>query len=115
MLKTLGDRLIHFNVVKKVCLFPVDVTPTGSLRRRRSRVPSEEDESTLMEFLHASGQNTNRERKSWGSLGNMLCCLNNICYLNMFSILVILLFCNSEKLLVISLFCLITAPRRYID
>lgn len=51
---------------------PPDVTPTGSLRRRRSRVPSEEDESTLMEFLQASGQTANRERKSWGSLGNLI-------------------------------------------
>lgn len=47
------------------------MTPTGSLRRRRSRVPSEEDESTLMDFLRASGQDGSRERKSWGSLGNI--------------------------------------------
>ncbi|XP_034249278.1 formin-J isoform X3 [Thrips palmi] len=45
-----------------------DVTPTGSLRRRRSRVPSEEDDSNLMDFLRASGQDASRERKSWGSL-----------------------------------------------
>ncbi|RZF46426.1 hypothetical protein LSTR_LSTR012501 [Laodelphax striatellus] len=45
-----------------------DVTPTGSLRRRRSRVPSEEDDSTLMDFLRASGHDGTRERKSWGSL-----------------------------------------------
>lgn len=45
-----------------------DITPTGSLRRRRSRVPSEEDESTLMDFLRASGHDGSRERKSWGSL-----------------------------------------------
>ncbi|CAH0390583.1 unnamed protein product, partial [Bemisia tabaci] len=46
-----------------------DITPTGSLRRRRSRVPSEEDESTLMDFLRASGHGDgSRERKSWGSL-----------------------------------------------
>lgn len=31
---------------------------------------SEEDEGNLMEFLRASGHDNNRERKSWGSLGN---------------------------------------------
>ncbi|KAF4526912.1 hypothetical protein B566_EDAN008355 [Ephemera danica] len=41
-----------------------DVTPNGTLRRRRSRVPSEEDDSSLMDFLRASGQ----PWKSWGSL-----------------------------------------------
>lgn len=46
-----------------------DITPNGSLRRRRSRVLSEEDEGNLMEFLRASGHDSNRERKSWGSLG----------------------------------------------
>ncbi|KAG8318057.1 FH2 domain-containing protein 1, variant 2 [Homalodisca vitripennis] len=56
------------NPMKEDANYSPDVTPTGSLRRRRSRVPSEEDESTLMEFLQASGQNANRERKSWGSL-----------------------------------------------
>lgn len=46
-----------------------DITPTGSLRRRRSRVPSEEDDSNLMDFLRTSGQEiAGRERKSWGSL-----------------------------------------------
>uniref|UniRef100_A0A146M1M5 FH2 domain-containing protein 1 n=2 Tax=Lygus hesperus TaxID=30085 RepID=A0A146M1M5_LYGHE len=45
-----------------------DVTPTGSLRRRRSRVPSEEDDSSLMDFLRSSGHDGTRERKSWGSL-----------------------------------------------
>ncbi|XP_066999083.2 uncharacterized protein form3 [Anabrus simplex] len=45
-----------------------DVTPNGSLRRRRSRVPSEEDESNLMDFLRSSGHDGSRERKSWGSL-----------------------------------------------
>ncbi|XP_018332237.1 formin-J [Agrilus planipennis] len=45
-----------------------DITPNGSLRRRRSRVLSEEDEGNLMEFLRSSGQDNNRERKSWGSL-----------------------------------------------
>lgn len=47
----------------------LDITPTGSLRRRRSRVLSEDDEGNLMEFLRTSGNDTNRERKSWGSLG----------------------------------------------
>ncbi|XP_017782508.1 PREDICTED: inverted formin-2 [Nicrophorus vespilloides] len=49
-----------------------DITPTGSLRRRRSRVLSEEDEGSLMDFLRTSGDGNgngnNRERKCWGSL-----------------------------------------------
>lgn len=50
-----------------------DITPNGSLRRRRSRVPSEEDEGgNLMDFLRSSGGHDggNRERKatSYGSL-----------------------------------------------
>ncbi|KAK9872592.1 hypothetical protein WA026_018723 [Henosepilachna vigintioctopunctata] len=45
-----------------------DITPNGSLRRRRSRVLSEEDEGNLMDFLRTSGSENNRERKSWGSL-----------------------------------------------
>lgn len=61
-------HLVSCILKRKLC---TDVTPTGSLRRRRSRVPSEEDESTLMDFLRASGQDGSRERKSWGSLGNM--------------------------------------------
>lgn len=55
-----------------------DITPNGSLRRRRSRVLSEEDEGNLMEFLRASGHDTSRERKSWGSLG-----LSNVFILTM--------------------------------
>ncbi|XP_015516525.2 uncharacterized protein LOC107221879 isoform X1 [Neodiprion lecontei] len=45
-----------------------DITPNGSLRRRRSRVPSEEDEGNLMDFLRTSGNDNIRDRKSWGSL-----------------------------------------------
>ncbi|CAG9858239.1 unnamed protein product [Phyllotreta striolata] len=45
-----------------------DITPNGSLRRRRSRVLSEDDEGNLMDFLRASGGDNNRERRSWGSL-----------------------------------------------
>ncbi|CAL8104840.1 unnamed protein product [Orchesella dallaii] len=47
-----------------------DTTPNGSLRRRRSRVPSDEDESGLMDFLRSSGTEGNRERKpeQYGSL-----------------------------------------------
>ncbi|XP_053692814.1 FH2 domain-containing protein 1 isoform X2 [Sabethes cyaneus] len=42
-----------------------DITPNGSLRRRRSRVLSEEDEGNLMDFLRSSGHESgNRERKS---------------------------------------------------
>uniref|UniRef100_W4VR99 Putative formin 3 n=1 Tax=Corethrella appendiculata TaxID=1370023 RepID=W4VR99_9DIPT len=48
-----------------------DITPNGSLRRRRSRVLSEEDEGSLMDFLRSSGHDSStRERKSasYGSL-----------------------------------------------
>lgn len=48
-----------------------DITPNGSLRRRRSRVLSEEDEGNLMDFLRSSGHDgVTRERKSasYGSL-----------------------------------------------
>lgn len=50
-----------------------DITPNGTpnLRRRRSRVLSEEEEGNLMDFLRSSGQDgSSRERKSqvYGSL-----------------------------------------------
>lgn len=49
-----------------------DITPTGSLRRRRSRaLPDEDDHNNLMDFLRSSGHdNFGRERKSaaYGSL-----------------------------------------------
>ena len=48
-----------------------DITPNGSLRRRRSRALPEEDEGSLMDFLRSSGHdNSTRERKStsYGSL-----------------------------------------------
>lgn len=50
-----------------------DITPNGSLRRRRSRVLSEEEEGNLMDFLRSSGHDgSSRERKSaltgYGSL-----------------------------------------------
>lgn len=51
--------------------FSPDITPTGSLRRRRSRVLSEEDDNSLMDFLRTSGHDSGaRERKpsSYGSL-----------------------------------------------
>ncbi|KAF2352291.1 Formin FH2 domain [Trinorchestia longiramus] len=41
-----------------------DVTPNGSLRRRRSRVPSEEDDHKLMDFLATGGHDHTRERKA---------------------------------------------------
>ena len=46
-----------------------DITPNGSLRRRRSRVLAEEDE--LMEYLRSSigNDHISRERKAYGSLG----------------------------------------------
>ncbi|XP_012286898.1 uncharacterized protein LOC105703237 isoform X2 [Orussus abietinus] len=45
-----------------------DITPNGTLRRRRSRVPCEDDDGNLLDFLRISGQENARERKSWGSL-----------------------------------------------
>ncbi|XP_035782128.1 serine/arginine repetitive matrix protein 2-like isoform X2 [Anopheles albimanus] len=60
-----GDALL-----RDECASP-DITPNGSLRRRRSRVLSEEDDSNLMDFLRSSGHDgSTRERKSaaYGSL-----------------------------------------------
>ncbi|XP_011504176.1 PREDICTED: cell division control protein 12 [Ceratosolen solmsi marchali] len=45
-----------------------DITPNGTLRRRRSRIPCEDDDGNLMDFLRTTGQDNIRERKSWGSL-----------------------------------------------
>ena len=63
-----------------------DITPNGSMRRRRSRVMAEEDD--LMEFLRTSGHERNsRERKAaYGSLGELY---NNInfSYKNLISIM----------------------------
>ncbi|XP_055601838.1 FH2 domain-containing protein 1 isoform X2 [Uranotaenia lowii] len=51
-------------MLREDCASP-DITPNGSLRRRRSRVLSEEDEGNLMDFLRSSGhENGSRERKS---------------------------------------------------
>lgn len=48
---------------------PEDLTPNGSLRRRRSRVPSEEDDTSLMDYLRTSGHaDGSRERKSTGNI-----------------------------------------------
>uniref|UniRef100_A0A2M4CIH1 Putative rhoa gtpase effector dia/diaphanous n=1 Tax=Anopheles darlingi TaxID=43151 RepID=A0A2M4CIH1_ANODA len=61
-----GDALL----LRDECASP-DITPNGSLRRRRSRVLSEEDDSNLMDFLRSSGHDgSTRERKSaaYGSL-----------------------------------------------
>ncbi|XP_061931495.1 uncharacterized protein LOC107998165 isoform X3 [Apis cerana] len=49
-------------------IYSPDVTPNGTLRRRRSRIPCEDDDGNLMDFLRTSGQDGTRERKSWGSL-----------------------------------------------
>lgn len=49
-----------------------EITPNGSLRRRRSRALPDEDDGNLMEFLRSSGncENGSRERKiAYGSLG----------------------------------------------
>lgn len=49
-----------------------DITPNGSLRRRRSRVLSEEDEGGLMDFLRSSGHDCiSRERKSLAGYGSL--------------------------------------------
>jgi hypothetical protein len=49
-----------------------DITPNGSLRRRRSRVLSEEDEGNLMDFLRTSGHDSmTRERKSGAGYGSL--------------------------------------------
>lgn len=49
-----------------------DITPNGSLRRRRSKVLSEEDEGNLMDFLRSSGHDNNsRERKSALNYGSL--------------------------------------------
>lgn len=50
-------------------IYSPDITPNGTLRRRRSRIPCEDDDGNLMDFLRTSGQDNTRERKSWGSLG----------------------------------------------
>lgn len=58
-----------------------DITPNGSLRRRRSRVLSEEDDGSLMDFLRSSGHDgSTRERRpsSYGSLG---ICIYQCCYM----------------------------------
>ncbi|KAL5291519.1 FHDC1 family protein [Megaselia abdita] len=43
-----------------------DITPNGSLRRRRSRVLAEEDD--LMEYLRTSGHDRERKNSTYGSL-----------------------------------------------
>lgn len=44
--------------------FSPDITPTGSLRRRRSRALCDEDDNSLMDFLRSSGHdNGGRDRK----------------------------------------------------
>ncbi|XP_063991076.1 uncharacterized protein Form3 isoform X2 [Diachasmimorpha longicaudata] len=55
--------------ITKEDTYSPDITPNGTLRRRRSRVPCEDDDGNLMDFLRSSGgQESTRERKSWGSL-----------------------------------------------
>lgn len=72
-----GDSLLREDTASP------DITPTGSLRRRRSRVLSEEDDGSLMDFLRSSGHydSGSRERKpsSYGSLGNVLFIQREIC------------------------------------
>lgn len=50
-----------------------DITPNGSLRRRRSRIPSEEDETGLMDFLRSSGSSGDglRERRGAEQYGSL--------------------------------------------
>ncbi|XP_044001338.1 uncharacterized protein LOC122847607 isoform X1 [Aphidius gifuensis] len=56
------------NQLNKEDTYSPDITPNGTLRRRRSRIPCEEDDGNLMDFLRTTGQDNTRERKSWGSL-----------------------------------------------
>lgn len=44
-----------------------DVTPNGTMRRRRSRLSSEEQEDCLMDFLRQGSELEARDRRSWGS------------------------------------------------
>lgn len=60
--------LIYFYVYNKIVF--LDITPTGSLRRRRGRPGSSEDEGGLMQFLRASSD-SQKAAESWGSLGNL--------------------------------------------
>ena len=69
-------RMGSFNSNGEVVLreegFSPDITPNGSLRRRRSRVLSEEDEGNLMDFLRSSGHDgATRERKSAAGYGSL--------------------------------------------
>ena len=50
-------------------LLPGEVPSSPGLRRRRSRVPSEEDDTRLINFLVAGGHDGSRERNT--SLGNI--------------------------------------------
>ncbi|XP_074112850.1 FH2 domain-containing protein formin 3 isoform X1 [Cotesia typhae] len=54
--------------ITKEDTYSPDITPNGTLRRRRSRIPCEDNDDNLMDFLRTSGQDNTRERKSWGSL-----------------------------------------------
>lgn len=73
--KSLYDLLLLFltsnEIVIVICIlfYLTDITPNGTLRRRRSRIPCEDDDGNLMDFLRTSGHDNTRERKSWGSLG----------------------------------------------
>lgn len=67
-----ATKLYFQNVLYDCFLYSIsdsDITPNGTLRRRRSRIPCEDDDGNLMDFLRTSGQDNARERKSWGSLG----------------------------------------------
>ena len=61
---------LFLNLVKYfeiLCIKILDVTPNGSLRRRKSRVPSEEDDHNLIHYLTTSGHDESRERKSFSA------------------------------------------------
>ncbi|KAJ8673934.1 hypothetical protein QAD02_005196, partial [Eretmocerus hayati] len=58
----------HDQLSTKEDTYSPDITPNGTLRRRRSRIPCEDDDGNLMDFLRTTGQDNSRERKSWGSL-----------------------------------------------
>lgn len=70
--RRMGSFNSNGDVILREDGFSPDITPNGSLRRRRSRVLSEEDEGNLMDFLRSSGHDgATRERKSAAGYGSL--------------------------------------------
>lgn len=55
MFSSFGQLAEYYRII--IRSHNLDVTPNGSLRKRRNRLSSEEDESNLMDFLRSSGGN----------------------------------------------------------